>query len=101
MNLEAFNRYVSVLPIEEAAEESDLAIVLPENYTKPVSPFLQCEVISVSEESKYFHTLDAGDIIVIERRMMLSIELEDKPTYLVLENYIYGRINNEIDERDS
>ena len=95
--LEPFNRYVVVEPIEEEEEPSDLAIVLPDNYSKPTSPYVLCEVLSVSAESKYRKLLNRGNKIVIERRMMLSIELENKTTYLVLENYIYGRINNEID----
>ena len=95
--LEPFNRYIIVEPIEEEEEANDIAIVLPDNYTKPVSPYVLCEVVSVSAESKYRHSLKKGNKIIIERRMMLSIELENKTTYLVLENYIYGRFNNEID----
>jgi co-chaperonin GroES (HSP10) len=95
--LEPFNRYILVEPVEEEEEESNLAIVLPDSYSKPTSPYVQCEVLSVSIESRYRHSLKSGDKIIIERRMMLSIELENKTTYLVLENYIYGRINNEIE----
>ena len=90
MNIEAFNRYVVVNPIEEEEQESDLAIVLPDNYNKPITPYLQCEVVSVSSESKFRSSLKRGDRVVIERRMLLPIELESKTTYLVLENYIYG-----------
>ena len=95
--LQPFNRYVQVEPLEEKEEENDLAIVLPDNYSKPISPYLKCEVLSISAESKFCSELKIGDEIIIERRMMLSIELGGETTYLVLENYIYGRINNEID----
>jgi len=86
-----------VKPIEEPEEGSDLAIVLPDNYSKPVNPFLKCEVLSISSESKYLHLLKQGSEIIIERRMMLTIDLDGETTYLVLENYIYGRISNEIE----
>ena len=95
--LQPFNRYVQVEPLEEKEEEKDLAIVLPDNYSKPISPYLKCEALSISAESKFCSELKIGDEIIIERRMMLSIELGGETTYLVLENYIYGRINNEID----
>jgi len=87
--------------MEEEEEDNDLAIVLPDNYSKPLSPYLKCQVTSVSPESKYYTKLKVGDKIIIERRMMLSIELENETTYLVLENYIYGRISDEINERGS
>ena len=65
--LEPFNRYVVVEPIEEEEETSDLAIVLPDNYSKPTSPYVLCEVLSVSAESKYQKLLNRGNKIVIER----------------------------------
>ncbi len=43
--LQPFNRYIGVKPLEEQEEESDLTIVLPDNYSKPINPFLKCEVI--------------------------------------------------------
>ena len=39
--------------------------------------------------------LDYGDYIVIERRMLSEIEIKGEKNYLVLENYIYGRIDDE------
>ena len=36
-----------------------------------------------------------GDKIIIERRMLCSIDITEKPVYLVLENYVYGRITDE------
>ena len=33
-----------------------------------------------------------GDEVVLEKRMLQKIEIDDKIHYLVLENYIYGRI---------
>ena len=95
------NRYVRVKPIEKKKEDKDLAFVLPDDYKEPESPYLLCEVKEVSCESKYLGKIKEGDKIVVERRMLLSIDLEQETTYLVLENYIYGRFDNEIDERRS
>jgi co-chaperonin GroES (HSP10) len=33
-----------------------------------------------------------GDIVVFEKRMINKIQIEDKQHYLILENYIFGRI---------
>ena len=36
-----------------------------------------------------------GDKIVFEKRMSNKIQIDDKTYYLVLENYVYGRLQNE------
>ena len=93
--LQPFNRYVRVEPAEKEQKKEDLAFVLPEDYKEPLSPYLLCNVLSVSEDSKFHCKLNIGDRIIVERRMLLTIEIEAETTYLVLENYIYGRFNNE------
>jgi co-chaperonin GroES (HSP10) len=95
MNFKPFNRYILVEPIEEKQEEQSVAIVLPENYTKQPSTYLKCKVLSVSRDSKLSSILDSGDNVIIERRMLCSIDITEKPVYLVLENYVYGRITDE------
>tara|TARA_R100000808_G_C2144465_1_gene152238 strand:- start:1512 stop:1820 length:309 start_codon:yes stop_codon:yes gene_type:complete len=96
MNFTPFNRYVLVDPIEdEEDEQQNVAIVLPENYKKPLSPYLACRVVGVSEDCKLNFSIKEGDCIVIERRMLCSIDITEKPVYLVLENYVYGRITDE------
>jgi len=95
MKFKPFNRYIWVNPIEKEEEEQNVAIVLPENYKKQPSVYLRCEVLDVPRDSKFSSSLNKGDEIVIERRMLCSIDITEKPVYLVLENYIYGRISDE------
>ena len=96
MNFIPFNRYILVEPIEEEEEtQQDVAIVLPENYNKPVSPYVACRVLQVSEDSKLLNSVKEGDCVIAERRMLCTVDITEKPIYLVLENYIYGRITDE------
>ena len=95
MNFKPFNRYIWVEPIETEEEEQSVAIVLPENYKKQPSVYLACEVKQVSDDCKFYDSINVGDRIIVERRMLCSIDITEKPVYLVLENYIYGRIANE------
>jgi len=95
MNFKPFNRYILVEPVEEKEEGFTATIVLPENYTKPVSAYLRCVVLSVSRDSKFSSLLSKGDEIIIERRMLCNVDITEKPVYLVLENYIYGSITDE------
>ena len=101
MNFKPFNRYLLVTPEEEQEEEKNMAIVLPTEYKKPKSPYIFCTVQRVSEDSKFHGSIFDGDRILIERRMLNQIDFNGKSLYLVLENYIYGRINNEIDKATS
>ena len=97
MNIKPFNRYLLVSPIEEKKEEKNLSIVLPTEYKKPENPHVLCKVEDISEQSTFFGQIASGDTLVVERRMLNKIEFSGKSAYLVLENYIYGRLDNETD----
>ena len=67
--------------------------MLPSDYEKPQSPYAKALVIEVSKDSKFHNLLKANDIILVERRMLHKIEIGEFSFYLVLENYVFGRIN--------
>ena len=92
-----YNRHLVVDLIEEKTEEQESIVVLPSDYKKPTSPFVKALVIDVADESKFRDTLKLNDVILAERRMLHKVEISEYSFYLILENYIYGRINNEID----
>ena len=95
MNIIPFNRYLLVSPINEQEQENNLAIVLPTGYKKAENPYTMCSIMKVSKDSKYYGILNDGDRVIVEGRMINKIEFSGKSSYLVLENYIYGRIDNE------
>jgi hypothetical protein len=88
MYLEPKNRHLLVLPLEEEEEES--LVVLPEEYKKPKSTYVICDVLGVSTDCGI--EVDIGDKIVIERRMLYEVKAMGETNYLVLENYVYGRL---------
>ena len=93
MFINIYNRHVLVELVEEEEEEQQSLIALPQGYKKTVSPYMVVKVLQVSGECKLF--LEQGDLIVIERRMLTEIEIKGEKNYLVLENYIYGRLDDE------
>tara|TARA_R100001082_G_C4232286_1_gene103749 strand:+ start:108 stop:392 length:285 start_codon:yes stop_codon:yes gene_type:complete len=93
MNFKPFNRHLVVDVIEEKKEGKDSLIVLPTDYEKPQSPYVKAIVIQVAEDSKFYGKLSVNDVLLIERRMLHKVEISEFSFYLVLENYIYGRIN--------
>jgi len=88
--MEPFNRHVLVELIEKEEEEKKSLVVLPTDYKKPESPYLVGEVLDWAEDCKI--QFSVRDEVVFEKRMLQKIELGDKMYYLILENYIYGRI---------
>ena len=90
---EVFNRHVKIEPMEEEQEEQNSLIALPEDYRKQESPYLVAKVLDFSDDCTC--RLAVGDYVVLERRMMIEIEVKGKMNYLVLENYIYGSIDDE------
>ena len=97
MNFTPFNRHLVVDIIEDTPSNQDSLVVLPTDYEKPQSPYARAIVIEVSIDSKFHGKLSLNDVVLVERRMLHKVDISEYSFYLVLENYIYGRINNEID----
>ncbi len=91
MYLEPHNRHILVHPLD--TEEEQTKFILPDDYKIPKSAFLVCDVLGVSDDCSI--SLKIGDTIVIERRMLHEIKAMGETNYLVLENYVYGRLQDE------
>ena len=96
MHFKPFNRHLVVDLVESEPEKGSI-VALPFDYKKPESLYVEVTVIEVAEDSKFHGVLFPNDIVLLERRMLQKVEFNENSFYLVLENYIYGRINNEID----
>ena len=71
-----YNRHVLVELVDEEEEKQESLIALPQDYKKRESPYLVVKVLDKAEDCNTF--------------------VEEK-NYLVLENYIYGRLEDETD----
>ena len=97
MHFKPFNRHIVVDIVETKKEDKGL-VVLPTDYKKPESPYVKAIVKECSEDSKFHGVLFVNDTVLIERRMLQKVEISEYTFYLVLENYIYGRLNDEINK---
>jgi co-chaperonin GroES (HSP10) len=93
MHFLPFNRHLVVDLIEQEEKIDESIIVLPSDYEKPVSPYAKAILIEASRDSKFYDSLQTNDTILVERRMLHKIEIDDSSFYLILENYIFGRID--------
>ena len=92
MNFEPTNRHILVNPIEEEQQETNSMIMLPDDYKKQESPYLACSVLAIASDSKLVDSIRQYDTIVIERRMLQKIVMNGTEIYLVLDNYVMGRL---------
>ncbi len=93
MKFKAYNRHIEIELIEEAKQESNSLVVLPTDYKRPEKPYALGKVLDVSPDVRL--SLQVGETIIFEKRMLNKLEVFGKMHYLVLENYIYGGILNE------
>jgi len=94
MILNPRNRHLLVIPQEDAEQEEERAVLLPENYRKPQSPYVAVSVLAVAPDVSQL--LMAGDSLVVERSMLKEVTFEGETFYLVLENYILGIVEQEL-----
>ena len=92
MYLEPHNRHLLVFPMEDKNNE-EVSFVLPDEYKIPESPYVICDILGIADDCKI--SLSVGDRVIVERRMLLEIKALGQTNYLVLENYVYGRLQNE------
>ena len=88
--MKPFNRHVLVKLIEKEKKDAHSLVVLPTDYKQPESPHQLGVVLDIAKDCSL--PVSAGDTVVFEKRTMQKIEIDGKMHYLVLENYIYGRI---------
>ena len=92
MSLIPENRHLLVYPIEESQESNydKVQLLMPDDFKPPQSLHVVCEVVAIAKDSKFYG--EPVDRIVTERRMLQEINIEGETYYLVLENYVFGRL---------
>ena len=89
--MKPLNRHLLIEPIEEKTEKEESVIVLPTDYEKPLAPYVVAEVLDFAPDCQKEHVV--GSVVVLERRMLNTLEIHGKTYYLVLENYLFGRLD--------
>ena len=97
MDFKPFNKHLWIKPREKEQSKEDPLFVMPEEYQPPKSPYVIGEIIDMADDC----TIDLlpGDIIVVERTTIQDIKGQFETIYVVKENYVYGRMTNEVDKQ--
>jgi hypothetical protein len=94
MTFKVYGRYILIELVNDEQEESKSLVVLPTDYKKPEKPYGLGKVLGIARDVKF--NIEVGETIVFEKRMLNKIEVFGKMNYLVLENYVYGGVIDEI-----
>ena len=89
--MKPLNRHLLIKPIEDDKKEEASVVILPTDYEKPLTPYVVAELLDFAPDCQKEHTV--GSIVVLERRMLNTLEIHGKTYYLVLENYLFGRLD--------
>ena len=73
--------------------------VLPDEYQPPKSPYFIGKILAMACDCEI--SLDVGDTIVVERSIVQEIKADSETIYVVKENYVYGRLEDETDNRNT
>ena len=93
--LTPFNRHILIELLEQEEKVEDKPFLLPDDYKKQKSPYVLCKVLDFCHECKVDIAIESK--IVVQRSMIETIDILDQTYYLVLENYVYGSIENEVE----
>ena len=93
-NFTPFNRHILVDILEEDEQEQEHSFLLPDDYKKQKSPYVLCKVRNFADDCKIDITTNME--IIVQRSMIETIDIMDQTYYLILENYVYGSLKNEI-----
>ena len=96
MDFKPFNKHLWIAPKEEEQSKEDPLFIMPDEYQPPKSPYVTGEILDMADDC----TIDLlpGDVIIAERSTIQEIKGNFETIYLVKENYVYGRLKDEINQ---
>ena len=95
MEFKPFNKHLWIKPQEEKENKEHDLFIMPDEYRPAKSPYVIGEILDMAEDC----TIDLlpGETIIVERSTIQQIKGDFETIYVVKENYVYGRLINEVD----
>ena len=88
MKIKPLNRHLVVHKKPQEKKEKNSTFILPEGYESLVEKYSIVKVLDIAEDSK-LKGIKPGSEVVVETSMLFEVT----GSTLVLENYVYGVIN--------
>ena len=94
MKLAPRNRYILLGEIPKDNNEDQPTILLPEEYTAKVNPYNVYQIQQISVDCATLSFDDIGRLAVVNDSMVETINVDQGEFLFILENYIYGVLEN-------
>ena len=92
MNFSPCNRHILLKKIEVLPEEKKSTVLVPESFKVTFRPHDIYEVVSVAQDCEKVTSANINKQVVVNNNMIEKINIEGHEFLLVLENHIYGVI---------
>ena len=89
MKIKPLNRHLVVHKKPQKKKEKNSTFILPEGYESSIEKYSIVKVLDIAEDSK-LKGIKLGSEIIVETSMLFEVT----GSILVLENYVYGLIND-------
>jgi len=94
-HLKPANRYITIIP-HFSEKKTDSGVYLPEEFVVVSDKYIEATVLDASAAcaSDVISLLEgeAQRRVVVDASMIETITIQDKPYYVVLENYVIGAL---------
>ena len=90
MNLDPRNRFILVSEVEKTNDGVLPTVLLPEGYSVKTSPYGVYKIQQLSEDCTKVSFDDVGKLVMVNDSMVETASLDQGDFLLVLENHIYG-----------
>tara|TARA_R110000824_G_scaffold21357_1_gene79650 strand:- start:117 stop:404 length:288 start_codon:yes stop_codon:yes gene_type:complete len=90
MNLDPRNRFILVSEVEKTNDGVLPTVLLPEGYSVKTSPYGVYKIQQLSEDCTKVSLEDVGKLVMVNDSMVETASLDQGDFLLVLENHIYG-----------
>ena len=89
------NRYILIQPLAttEETQSNQLGILLPDDYAPVLSTHAPVKILDWADDVKL--ALSDYETAIVQRSMIEQVEYQGGVFHIILENYVFGLINDE------
>ena len=94
MNFNPCNRHLLLKKTEVAPEENKSTVLVPESFKVNLKTYEVYEIVNVAKDCEKISPSHVNKQVVINNNMIEKIDVQGQEILLVLENHVYGVIEN-------
>ena len=98
MQFKPMNRHLLIEFLDGPAEteENDLGIVLPETYKPKQEQYIPVRLLGYANDCNNIGDLNQHSTLLVDASMINELRFKDETYQVILENYVIGKIRNQL-----